>query len=138
MNTSFQLGSQDVLLFDGDCGICTKSAELARRIARNGTYAVHPYQMFTEEELQAFGINYELCARRIHTITQRGRVYGGAFSLNHFCWRHFPWSMLPVIIYLLPPLLAAEIGLYAVVAHNRQRISRWLGLTACAVPRASR
>lgn len=133
MATRFQLGSQDVLLFDGDCGICTKAAEFARRIARNGTYAVHPYQAFSEEELGRFGVTYAMCMRKIHTITKDGRVHTGAFALNHFCWRHRPWIVLPILIYLLPPLLLAEIVLYAVVAHNRHRISRWLGLNACAI-----
>ena len=127
------LGTYDLLLFDGDCGICTKSAEFAGKIAarHGGRYRVRPYQAIPEQELRSFGTDYGKCSRRIHSITRNGRVYAGAFSVNHFCWRHFPWTLIPLTIYLLPPLLLAEIGLYALVARYRQHISRMLGLTAC-------
>ncbi len=130
-----RLGTYDILLFDGDCGICTASAEHAEKIAqrRGGTYRVAPYQAIPEEDLRRFGTDYERCARKIHSITRDGRVYAGAFSVNHFCWRHFPWTLIPLVLYLLPPLLLAEIGLYAIVARNRHRISGWLGLNACAI-----
>lgn len=131
---SAPLGTYDVLLFDGDCGICTKSAEFAARIARRSGYVVAPYQAFDEEQLRAFETDYERCARRIHSITRDGRVYRGAFSVNHFLWRHLRWRIIPLTIYLLAPLVLVEILAYAIIADNRQRISRWLGLTACAVP----
>ncbi len=129
------LGTYDILLFDGDCGICSKSAELARKIAarRAGGYRVAPYQSVPEEELRRFGTDYRKCSRKIHSITRQGRVYAGAFSVNHFCWRHFPWTLIPLAIYLIPPILLAEIGAYALVARYRYHISRMLGLTACSI-----
>ena len=129
------LDTYDLLLFDGDCGICTRSAELAKKIARGGGYEVLPYQMVPEEDLKRFGVDYGKCSRRIYSITRNGRAWGGAFALNHFCWRHFPWTILPIVIYLLPPLLLAEIILYKIVARNRHTISRWFGLNACAIAR---
>lgn len=129
------LGTYDLLLFDGDCGICSRSAEIAKRIARRSGYQVEPYQRIPEEDLKRFGIDYEKCSRRIYAITRDGKAYGGAFGLNHFCWRHFPWTILPLIIYLLPPLLVVEIILYKIVAKNRHTISRWLGLDACLIAR---
>jgi predicted DCC family thiol-disulfide oxidoreductase YuxK len=129
------LGTYDILLFDGDCGICSKSAEYGAKIAgkRGGAYRVEPFQSIPEEDLRRFGTDYEKCSRKIHSITRDGRVYAGAFSVNHFCWRHFPWTLIPLVIYLLPPLLLIEIGLYAVVARHRHRISAMLGLNACAI-----
>ncbi len=127
------LGSYDLLLFDGDCGICSAAADLATTIARHSGYVVQPYQAFPEEELRRWGIDYEACSRKIHSITRDGKVYAGAFSVNHFCWRHPRWRIIPLAIYLLPPLLLAEIGLYALVARNRTRISGWLGLNACII-----
>jgi len=129
------LGTYDILLFDGDCGICTKSAEIAARIAakRNGAYRVKPYQAIPEDDLRRFGTDYAKCSQKIHSITRNGQTYAGAFSVNHFLWRHFPWTLIPLTIYLLPPLILAEIGLYAVVARNRHRISRWFGLNSCAI-----
>jgi predicted DCC family thiol-disulfide oxidoreductase YuxK len=129
-----ELGTQDILLFDGDCGICSAAAGFGKKIARNGRYVIEPYQMFSEEQLGRFGIDHEACSRKIHTITRDGRVYAGAFSVNHFLWRHFPWTIIPLTIYLLPILIPLEIGAYALVARNRRTISGWLGLNACAIP----
>lgn len=128
------LGTYDLLLFDGDCGVCSKSAEIARRIARRSGYQVEPYQRYSEEELAPLGLDYARCSKRVKAITRHGRVLSGAFAVNHFCWRHPAWAIIPIVIYLLPPLLLAELILYDIVAYNRQRISRWLGLTACAIP----
>ncbi len=136
MNRTDQpLGTYDVLLFDGDCGICTKSAELAQRIAARSGYQVRPYQAIPESELIRLGTSYERCGHRIHSVTRDGRVYRGAFSVNHFLWRHMPWRLIPLMLYILFPLVLLEVGLYALIAANRLRISRWFGLTACAIPK---
>ena len=129
-----ELGSSDILLFDGDCGICSAAADFGKKIARGGDYAIEPYQRFSEEQLGKFGIDHEACSRKIHTITRDGRVHAGAFSVNHFLWRHFPWTLIPLTIYMIPILIPIELVAYALVAHNRRTISRWLGLTACALP----
>lgn len=124
---------KNYLLFDGDCGICTRAAEIARRIDRDSRFIVEPYQAFDERELARFGLNYETCSKAVQVITQRGRVHSGAFGVNYFLWRQFPWSLLVIVIYALPILLLLELIVYRMIADNRHRISAWLGLTACAV-----
>ncbi len=127
------IGKHDYMLFDGDCGICTYFAELARRVDKQGRFLVEPYQNFPEDELKQFGITYEKCAKKIQVISRRGRVYTGAFGVNYFFFQNFPWSIFVVLVYALPVLLLLEMIGYAVVAKNRHRISRWFGLKACLV-----
>lgn len=122
---------KDYLLFDGDCGICTRAAEIARGMGDR--FVIEPYQVIPEIELKIFGITYDKCAKSLQVITRKGRVYSGAFAVNYFLWRHFPWSLLVVLIYALPVLLLIEIIGYRLVAKNRYRLSRWFGLQACRI-----
>ncbi|MGH9769166.1 MAG: thiol-disulfide oxidoreductase DCC family protein [Blastocatellia bacterium] len=127
---------QDYLLFDGDCGICTWSAEIVKRMDCRRQFIVEPYQMFEESELARFGINYEKCSRALQVITRRGRVYAGAFGVNYFLWQRFPWSLAVFLIYAIPVLLLFELIGYRIVADNRHRISQWFGMQACLIKRS--
>lgn len=122
---------RDYLLFDGDCGVCSWSAEIAKRMNRR--FIVEPYQTFDESELMRFGITYEKCSRALQIITRRGQVHAGAFGVNYFLWRCFPWSLLVFLIYAIPVLLLFEVIGYRVIADNRHRISQWLGMRACLI-----
>jgi predicted DCC family thiol-disulfide oxidoreductase YuxK len=125
--------SHGYFLFDGDCGICTRSADFVRTLDRRHRWVIEPYQYFDEAELKRFGLTYRLCSEKVRLIAPSGRVSGGAFAINRFLLDYFPWMVIPIVIYLLPPILLAEIVLYAVVARNRHRISRWLGMNACLI-----
>ncbi len=130
---------RDYLLFDGDCGVCSWLAEAAKRMDRGRGFTIEPYQVFDENELRRFGIDYEKCSRALQVVTRKGRVYAGAFGVNYFLWRRFPWSLAVFLIYAIPVLLLFEVIGYRIVADNRHRISRWFGLeSACGVFRDSR
>jgi predicted DCC family thiol-disulfide oxidoreductase YuxK len=122
---------KDHMLFDGDCGICSRSAEIAGRMDQR--FIIEPYQAYPEDELKKFGITYAKCAKNLQVITKSGRVYAGAFALNYFLWRRFPWSLLVILIYAVPVLLLLEVIGYRLVERNRYRLSRWFGLKACLV-----
>ncbi len=126
---------QDYLLFDGDCGICSYAAESAARMDKQRRFVIKPYQTVAEAELQRFGLSYTACDRKVQVITRRGRVYGGAFAVNYFFWQRWPWRMPVLLIYAVPVLLVCELIGYALVARNRQRLSRWFGLKACLLRR---
>lgn len=121
-------------LFDGDCGICTWSADFIRKIDRKQIFQIVPYQNFSESELMKFGITVEHCNRKIQIISKVGKVYQGALGLNYFLWKFFPWKLLILIIYLVPLFLLLEIIAYRLIAKNRHYLSRWFGLTACRLP----
>ena len=122
---------RDYLLFDGDCGICTYSAERCEQIDKDEQFIIRPYQSFSEAELAHYGISYADCDRKLQVITRRSRVYAGAFGVNYFLWRQFPWSLLVVLLYSLPVLLLVEVIGYALVARYRRQLSQWFGLKAC-------
>jgi len=124
---------RDYLLFDGDCGVCSWSAEIARRMDRDRQFVIEPYQMFDESELMRFGIDYEKCSRALQVITRKSRVYAGAFGVNYFLWRRFPWALAVFLIYAIPVLLLFEVIGYRIVADNRHRISQWFGMKACLI-----
>jgi len=122
---------QDYLLFDGDCGICTWSSEIVKRMDHQRQFIVEPYQAFGEIELSRFGISYEQCTKKLQVITRKGSVHAGALGVNYFLWKQFPWTLLVIVIYALPILLVFELIGYRLIADNRHRISTWFGMTAC-------
>jgi predicted DCC family thiol-disulfide oxidoreductase YuxK len=122
---------KDYLLFDGDCGICTWSSEILRRIDHGNQFTIAPYQHFSESDLRKFGITYERCNRAIQVITNSGRVYQGAFGVNYFLWQKLPGKLLVSLIYVVPVLLLFEVIGYRLIADNRHRLSRWFGMKAC-------
>lgn len=126
-----ELGKRSTMLFDGDCGICTYFADLVMRMDQKHLFWVYPYQSYTEDALTPLGITYADCARKLQAISNRGRVYRGAFAVNYFLYQYFPWRLVILLVYLLPPLLLLEILGYWLVARNRTRLSRWLGMKAC-------
>lgn len=127
--------NRDYLLFDGDCGICTWSSELAKRMDTKSQFTIEPYQMFAESELLKFGLGYEQCSRKLQVLTRRGKVYAGAIGVNYFLWQRPVFRLLIILIYALPLLLLFELIGYRLVAKNRHRISGWFGLKACALKR---
>ncbi len=126
---------RNYLLFDGDCGICAWSADLGRKIDRRGVFAIEPYQAFDEDSLRVVGLDYGRCSREVQVITRDGNVHAGAFGINYFFWKLFPWTLCVVLVYALPVLLLVEVITYKLIAANRRRISAWLGLKGCVVAR---
>ena len=126
---------KEYLIFDGDCGICTWSAGVARRMDSGRRFAVEPYQRFGREELERFGVPVERCAKKLQVIGRGGRIRQGAFAINYFLWSTFPWRLLVILIYAFPVLLLLEIVAYAAVAANRRRLSSLFGLRGCTTPR---
>lgn len=127
--------NQDYLLFDGDCGICSWSSEIAKRMDGGRQFVVEPYQAFAESELLQFGITYDQCTRKLQVITRKSTVHAGALGVNYFLWKQFPWTLLVILIYALPILLVFELIGYRLIADNRHRISAWFGMKACVLRR---
>ena len=137
-SSSLSRGMKDIerqayMLFDGDCGVCTYSAERAKRIDRKKRFRIEPYQHFPEAQLRRWGLSYEQCARKVQVLSRRGRVHSGAFGINYFLIGYFPWSLLVILVYAIPVLLLLELLGYAMVAKYRHRISQWFGLKACLI-----
>lgn len=124
---------RNTILFDGDCGICTQSAELARRLDRTGQFTITPYYEFSTEALASYGLSYETCVDYLQVVGEEGQVYSGHNAVNYVGLRLFPVSIAFGVLQFFPPLIWLEAIAYALIAKNRTRISAALGLTACRV-----
>jgi predicted DCC family thiol-disulfide oxidoreductase YuxK len=119
------------MLFDGDCGICTSFARFAATIDLEKRFEIVPYQTYPEEKLKSWGMSYKQCSEKMQVVTPQGRRYSGAFGMNYFFYQYRPWVLLVILLYVIPLFLLGEMIVYALVARNRQRLSRWFGLKAC-------
>jgi predicted DCC family thiol-disulfide oxidoreductase YuxK len=129
-------GSRDLLLYDGECGLCSVLAGRARAIDRDKRFTIVAYQDLPEPLLRRFGLDHARCSRRLYSVSpgDRGRpprVRGGAFAVNDFLWKHPPWSAGIVLLYAVPLLLLLEVVGYHLVSANRHRISALLGIRSC-------
>ncbi len=124
-----------VLIFDGACGLCTAAAEWAYRRSAAGCLTIIPYQHADLERLSP-GLTAELCRRSAYLVLPDGRRWRGARAVFGAlrCLRG-GWGIVGKLGSLPPFYLLAE-PFYRLIAAQRMRLSRWLGLTACAVPPA--
>jgi predicted DCC family thiol-disulfide oxidoreductase YuxK len=119
-----------VLVYDGDCGFCTRAVNWLTRRAAPGLVA-RPYQ---GEDLRLYGLDETRCAHEVIYVGRGGRLYGGVLGFAALLrdhgrggWR-VPGALLP-----LPPLRWAALACYRLIARNRHRMPG--GTAACAVPR---
>ena len=116
------------LVFDGDCGFCTRSVALMPKSIRRTTEAV-PYQ---QADLASLGLTAAQCAEAVQWVADDGSHASGATA----CGRALQQGSLPLRILgtlvLLPPLSWLAAGLYRLVATNRMRLPG--GTPACALP----
>ena len=114
--------SPALLLWDGDCGFCRRSAAWAERRDTGHAFRAIPYQQAPSPPMTP-----ELrvaCARAVHLVTADGRVLRAGRACLWVLERiGFP-SLARVLA--LPPLVwAVELG-YWLVARNRMLASRFL------------
>jgi len=125
---------KSVVLFDGDCGICTWSADWinARDRERNRLQVV-PSQLADLQRVSP-GLTPEMTSQSVYFISDTGKGYKEARAVFEIL------KCLPGIWHFIGVVLANPVcavlawPLYRLVADNRQRISIRLGMMACAVP----
>lgn len=121
-----------VLVFDGDCGFCTRSVRFAeRRIPVDAE--IVPFQA---ADLEALGTTVEQTTREIVWVEVDGRTYGGAqAAAKLLIAAGGPWRPLG-LLGRVPPFRWIAHALYRGIAANRYRLPG--GTAACAVPRIER
>lgn len=121
-----------VLLFDGDCAFCTRTAEIIRtQIPASGT--VEPWQF---ADLAALGTTQAQAEHEVVWIGRDGRVYGGAQAIAHLLIDAGRWWVVLGWTLRIPPFRWIAHLLYRLVAVNRHRLPG--GTPACALPPAER
>jgi predicted DCC family thiol-disulfide oxidoreductase YuxK len=123
-----------LVIFDGDCGICTWSAEwIEARDSQQQALAVEPYQT---TDLERYDLTPEQTSRSVYLALPDGTTYKEARAVFETLKR-LP-GIYGVVGALLANPAAARLArpVYRWVARNRTTISQRLGMTACALPDA--
>jgi len=117
-----------VLIFDGDCAVCTSCAEWARRHV-TGAVDIVPWQRL---DLAAHGLKTEDASSAAWWISPAGRRYRGHLAVSQTL-RHCGGWLRPVGWLLsVPPVSWGAALAYSVIARYRHRLP---GATpACRLP----
>ncbi|WP_053644382.1 MULTISPECIES: thiol-disulfide oxidoreductase DCC family protein [unclassified Streptomyces] len=120
--------TRPVLVYDGDCGFCTASVAVARRLLRPACEFT-PWQ---SADLASLGVPRERAEYEALWVTPDGAVHGGAQAVARLLLRTGGgWAVLGAVLARAPVRWIAHAA-YRVVANNRQRLPG--GTRTCAVP----
>ncbi len=128
------VGKQDVVIFDGTCGVCSALKRAVQRRDEAGTLTFVAYQRGNLDEISP-GLTPEMASRSVYFVSRDGRRFHGARAVFE-TMRRLPggWGVVGTILAFPPLSLLAE-PIYRLVARNRGLISRRLGLTHPEIPR---
>jgi predicted DCC family thiol-disulfide oxidoreductase YuxK len=132
-----------ILLYDGDCGVCTRLAGfVARRLrpslpagARAGgqVYGISAYQ---DADLGPLGLTPAQCDAALQWVDSSGRISSAQDAVARLLLASRPWAR-PIGAVLLAPGIDTLAGVvYRTVAANRSRLPG--GTPACQLPAAQR
>lgn len=111
----------DVVVYDGDCGICEWSATWIRRNVPGVTVVSH----------REYGVSY---LPSVWFITWAGRFEGAAAVSEILKRSRIKGTRLLGRFIGLPVIRVIAAGVYFLIAKNRRLISKLFGLRACSVP----
>ena len=120
-----------VLVFDGDCGMCTRSARFAARRLRPApdAYDVDPSQRL---DLPSLGLTQAECDEALQWVAADGRVSSGQDAVARMMLASRLWARPLGAALLLPGVNALAGVVYRWVARNRHRFPG--GTPACEMP----
>jgi predicted DCC family thiol-disulfide oxidoreductase YuxK len=117
-----------VLIFDGDCAVCTSCAEWAR-LHMSGAVTIVPWQ---RADLAAHGLTPDDGARAAWWISAAGRRYRGHLAVGQTLRHCRGWWPVAGWFISVPPISWAAALVYPVVARYRHLLP---GATpACRLP----
>jgi predicted DCC family thiol-disulfide oxidoreductase YuxK len=118
----------NTLIYDGDCGICTKLAGFVRRRLRPDAEV----RASQELDLARYGVTAAECAEALQLVTASGRVYAAQDAVARLLLvSGVLWRPLGRVL-LLPGVNQLAGVAYRWVARNRYRLPG--ASDACAVP----
>ncbi|KGN31863.1 thiol-disulfide oxidoreductase [Knoellia sinensis KCTC 19936] len=124
-----------VLIYDGDCGVCTKLSRFVTTTVRaqQGDFAVSAYQ---DADLDTLGLTAEQCDEALQWVSAKGRISSAQDAVARVLLAgRLPFKPLGAVI-LVPGINALAGVVYRWVAVNRHRLPG--GTPACSLPAAQR
>ncbi len=122
-----------VLLFDGDCGMCSTLGRFAAAHLRPGpggareAYAVEPYQGY---DLAAVGLTAEECAESVQWVDAMGSSHAAQDAVARALLASRWWARPLGAVILVPGVHALAGAAYHWVSRHRHRLPG--GTPACA------
>lgn len=107
------------LLYDADCGFCTRAVGVLDRLDRRSRVRVHPLQ--SDEALSLFGLTEESALEQVWSLDGQGRRRGGAEAVN-VALSAALGVPVPLWFYRIPGVRWCQDRLYRAVAANRYRL----------------
>jgi predicted DCC family thiol-disulfide oxidoreductase YuxK len=119
----------NTLIFDGDCGFCTSSANFIVKVSKPKVTAI-PYQW---AELQEFGLSLEETQKKVY-LNVAGNNYSGHLAVAKLL-RMQPNILLSALgaVAIVPPFTWAGAGIYWLTAKYRHKLPG--GTPACKLER---
>ncbi len=107
-----------ILFFDGACGMCTRSANLALKLNRTGNVQVEPLQ--SPSAAERLNIPPSQLLDSVRWLDRSGVVYSGAEAVNAALSAAIGTS-LPLVVYRIAGVRLIQDAVYRWVAANRYR-----------------
>ena len=126
-------GARLLLIYDGWCGVCTRTVDWVRAHDPDGRVAALPSQ--TPGLAERAGLSREQVDRAAWAIDRAGRSYAGAAAINRTLAELHGWRWL-ARLYALRGIRHAEDRGYRWFAAHRGRFARWGALPGCQRPGA--
>jgi predicted DCC family thiol-disulfide oxidoreductase YuxK len=106
------------LIFDGECGFCTRSRNLLARLDRHHRVSTVPFQ--ERGVAERAGVSRERLAEAVYWMDEAGGRYWGAEAANAAVCAALGNGLL-LRIYRLPGMRTLQDAVYRWVAANRHR-----------------
>ena len=120
---------RQLLIFDGDCAICSTSARLLRKMTKN-RIEIEPYQRL---DLAALNLSEELTSKAVYYLSGTKRYVAAAAMAQVLIESRTIWA-LPGQIIKLPLIRNLAKVVYYKIAANRHRLPG--GTPECSMPRS--
>ena len=125
---------RNTVIYDGDCGICTRLAGFVRRRLRPDAEVRSSQELELEVGLESYGVTEADCAEALQYVTASGRVHSAQDAVARLLLVSRPWWRPAGLVLLVPGVNALAGVVYRWVARNRYRLPG--ASDACAVPPA--
>ncbi len=110
-----------VLIYDGDCGVCSRVAAWAEAHLRPGMSAV-PSRSVADAELTRLGLCRDDVDTAVYWVDGNGRTWRGNLAAARLLQQIGGRWAVPGHLMALPPLRWVGRGVYPVLARYRHRL----------------